>query len=79
MKTLVDIREDILDEAMRLSDAKTKREVINMALDELIKARLRQRLKGLAGSGILETKLSDLKRIRRNRDNNHRNLRTARR
>jgi Arc/MetJ family transcription regulator len=79
MKTLVEISEDILDEAMRLSDAKTKREVINMALDELIKARLRQRLKGLAGSGIMETKLSDLKRIRRRRDNNHRNLRTARR
>jgi len=45
MKTLVDISEDVLDEAMRLSDAKTKREVINMALDELIKARLRQRLR----------------------------------
>lgn len=79
MKTLVDIREDILDEAMRLSDAKTKKEVINMALDELIKARLRQRLKGLAGSGIVETKLSGLKKIRRKRENNHRNLRIARR
>ena len=45
MKTLVDISEDVLDEAMRLSDAKTKREVINMALDELIKARLRQTLR----------------------------------
>jgi len=78
MKTLVDIREDILDEAMRLSDAKTKKEVINMALDELIKARLRQKLKGLAGSGIMETKLSDLKRIRRKRENNHRNLRMSR-
>jgi len=79
MKTLVDINKDILDEAMKLSKAKTKREVVNMALDELIKARLRQKLKGLAGSGIMETKLSDLKRIRRKRDNNHRNLRMARR
>ena len=79
MKTLVDIREDILEEAMKLSDAKTKREVINMALDELIKARLRQRLKGLAGSGIMRTKLSDLKRVRRKRDKEHRNLRMARR
>ena len=79
MKTLVDIREDILDKAMRLSHARTKREVIHMALDELIKARLRQKLKGLAGSGIIETRLSDLKRIRRKRDNNHRNLRMARR
>jgi Arc/MetJ family transcription regulator len=79
MKTLVDISEDILYEAMRLSDARTKREVIHLALDELIKARLRQKLKGLAGSGIMETKLSDLKRIRRKRDSNHRNLRVVRR
>jgi hypothetical protein len=43
-----------------------------MALDELIKARLRQKFKGLAGSGIMETKLSDLKRIRRKRENSHR-------
>jgi len=79
MKTLVDISKDILDEAMRLSDAKTKREVINMALDELIKARLRQKLKGLAGSEIIETSLSELKRIRRRRDKEHQNLRMARR
>jgi len=79
MKTLVDISEDILDEAMRLSDARTKREVIHMALDELIKARLRQKLKGLAGSGIMETKLSELKRTRRKRENNHRNLQMVRR
>jgi hypothetical protein len=52
---------------MRLSDAKTKREVIHIALDELIKARLRQKLKGLAGSGIMATKLSELKRVRRKR------------
>jgi len=79
MKTLVDINKDILDEAMKLSKAKTKREVVNMALDELIKARLRQKLKGLAGSGIMETKLSALKRVRRKRDKEHQNLRMARR
>jgi Arc/MetJ family transcription regulator len=79
MKTLVDISKDILDEAMRLSDAKTKREVINMALDELIKSKLRQKLKGLAGSEIIETSLSELKRIRRRRDKEHQNLRMARR
>jgi hypothetical protein len=64
---------------MRLSDARTKREVIHMALDELIKARLRQRLRGLAGSGIMAAKLSDLKRIRRKREHGHRNLRIVRR
>jgi Arc/MetJ family transcription regulator len=79
MKTLVDINKDILDEAMKLSEVKTKKEVITLALDELIKSKLRQKLKGLAGSEIIETSLSELKRIRRRRDKEHQNLRMARR
>jgi Arc/MetJ family transcription regulator len=75
MKTLIDIREDILREAMELSEAKTKKEVVTIALEELIKARLRQKLKQLAGSGIIETKLSDLKKMRQRRDKKHRDLR----
>ncbi len=74
MKTLVDIREDILREAMEISEARTKKEVVTIALEELIKSRLRQKLKHLAGSGIVETKLSDLKRIRQRRDEKHRDL-----
>ena len=72
---MIDIREDILREAMEVSDAKTKKEVVTIALEELIKARLRQKLKRLVGSGIIETKLSDLKKIRQRRDREHRNLR----
>jgi len=79
MKTLVDINRDILDEAMKLSEVKTKKEVITLALDELIKSKLRQKLKGLAGSEIIETSLSELKRIRRRRDKEHQDLRMARR
>jgi Arc/MetJ family transcription regulator len=79
MKTLVDINKDILDEAMKLSEVKTKKEVITLALDELIKSKLRQKLKRLAGSEIIETSLSELKRIRRRRDKEHQNLRMARR
>ena len=36
MKTLVDISEDVLKEAMKLSEAETKKEVITLALEELI-------------------------------------------
>jgi len=75
MKTLVDIREDILREAMEVSEAKTKKEVVTIALEELIKSRLRQKLKHLAGSGIIETNLSDLKKMRQRRDKKYRNLR----
>lgn len=77
MKTLVDINESILKEAMEVSEARTKKEVITLALEELVKSRLRQKLKGLAGSGIIETRLSDLKRMRQRREKDHQNLRMA--
>jgi len=77
MRTLVDINENVLKEAMEVSEAGTKREVITLALEELIKSRLRQKLKGLAGSGLIETKLSNLKRMRKKREEYHRSLRVA--
>jgi len=75
MKTLVDINEDVLKEAMKLSEAETKKEVITLALEELIKSKLRGKLIQSAGSGMIETRLSDLKRIRHRREKVHRNLR----
>jgi Arc/MetJ family transcription regulator len=77
MRTLVDINENVLKEAMEVSEAGTKKEVITLALEELIKSRLRQKLKGLAGSGLIETKLSNLKRMRKKREEYHRSLRVA--
>lgn len=75
MKTLVDINEDVLKEAMKLSEAETKKEVITLALEKLIKSKLREKLIQSAGSGMIETRLSDLKRIRHRREKVHRNLR----
>jgi len=43
MRTLVDISEDVLKEAMEVSEKATKKETIMLALEELIKSRLRQR------------------------------------
>ena len=68
MRTLVDISEDVLKEAMEVSETATKKETITLALKELIKSRLRQRLKSMAGSGIMGTGLSDLRRLRRRRE-----------
>jgi Arc/MetJ family transcription regulator len=75
MRTLVDINENVLREAMELSKATTKKETITLALEELIKLRFRQKLKSMAGSGIIETGLSDLKRIRKRREKGQRSLR----
>ena len=79
MKTLVDINEDVLKEAMKLSEAQTKKEAIMLALEELIRSRLREKLKQSAGSGMIGTRLSDLKRIRHRREKVHRNLRMVKR
>jgi Arc/MetJ family transcription regulator len=75
MKTLVDINEDVLKKAMELSEAETKKEVILLALEELIQSKLREKLRQCAGSGMIQTRLSDLRRIRHRRERAHRNLR----
>jgi len=77
MKTLVDINEDVLKEAMAVSETTTKKETITLALEELIKSRLRQRLKGMAGSGMIGTGLSDLKSLRQRREKMHKVLRAV--
>ena len=77
MKTLVDINENVLKEAMAVSETTTKKETITLALEELIKSKLRQRFKGMAGSGIIGTGLSDLKRLRQRREKTHQVLRAV--
>jgi Arc/MetJ family transcription regulator len=79
MKTLVDINEDVLKKAMELSEAETKKDVILLALEELIRSRLREKLKQSAGSGMIGTSLSDLKRIRHRREKVDRNLQMVKR
>jgi Arc/MetJ family transcription regulator len=79
MKTLVDINEDVLRKAMELSEAETKKEVIALALQELVRSKLREKLRQSAGSGMIQTRLSDLKRIRHHREKVRRNLRVVKR
>lgn len=67
MKTLVDIDENLLREAMDLSQAPTKKETIRQALEEFIKSRHRQALKAMAGGGAVDMTLHELRRIRRRR------------
>ena len=77
MRTLVDINEKVLKEAMAVSKTTTKKETITLALEELIKSKLRHRLKGMAGSGMIETGLSDLKSLRQRREKVHKGLGAA--
>jgi len=49
MRTNVVIDDDLLEEAKKLSGVKTKREVINLALEEFVASRKRKKLLELAG------------------------------
>ncbi len=65
MRTLIDIDESVLKEAMSLTNLKTKKETVNLALKNLVKSKLRQQLKEMAGSGVLDITLDELKELRK--------------
>ena len=70
MKTLVDIDNQLMEKAMKLSRMSTKKETINKALEEFIKLKSREQLKKMAGSGMTSWRLRDLRtaRLRRERE-----------
>jgi Arc/MetJ family transcription regulator len=49
MRTHIDIDEQLLEEAMRLSGARTKREVVALALQTLVRLRQQEGLRKLRG------------------------------
>ena len=67
MKVLIDIDKDLLRRAMSLAGTRTRKETINLALERFIKARLRDELKGMAGSGAVDMSLAELKKLRHKR------------
>ena len=58
MRTTVDLPEDLLEDARRVTDSKTKRETIVRALEEVVKKDKRERLRALAGKIHLDIDLS---------------------
>jgi len=65
MRSTIDIDEKLLDEAKILTKAKTKKEVVNLSLRELIRKKKRERLAGLFGSLVLDLELEDVERLRK--------------
>lgn len=74
MRTLIDIEDNILKEAMKIAGTHTKKETVKMALEELIKSKLRRQLKGMASSGAVEMSHIELKKLRYKRDRLHQKL-----
>jgi Arc/MetJ family transcription regulator len=49
MRTNIVLDDDLVNEAFRLTDARTKKELIHLALEELIRVRRKRNLAELAG------------------------------
>ena len=63
-RTNININEDLIRKARRLTRLKTKREIVDRALELLVRSETRKRMLSYYGSGIWR---GDLKAMRRNR------------
>jgi len=64
MKTLVDIQDTLLDDLLRETKAKTKKEAITTAIETYLSLKRRERLIGLAGNYELGYTSEDLEKMR---------------
>lgn len=67
MKIRVDINHNLIQEAMRLARAKSKREVIHLSLQELIRQRRIERLLQKLGNFPLNLTPRGLEKVRKGR------------
>lgn len=63
-RTNIELDDDLIRKAAKLTHLKTKRQIVQKALDSLVKAEQRKAMLRYYGSGIWE---GDLKSMRRNR------------
>ncbi|MDN5871498.1 MAG: type II toxin-antitoxin system VapB family antitoxin [Nitrococcus sp.] len=54
MRTNIEIDDEILGKAMKLVKARTKREAVNIALQELVASRERRRILEMFGSDVID-------------------------
>jgi Bacterial antitoxin of type II TA system, VapB len=61
-RTNLVLREDLLEEATRLSGEKTYSRAVERALEEFVRRRKAQQILGLQGSGLWQGDLSEMRR-----------------
>jgi Arc/MetJ family transcription regulator len=64
MRLSITVDPELLEEVRRLAKVRTKREAIERALQEFVRHHRLQELQGLAGSGVVEMELEELRRWR---------------
>ncbi len=65
MRSTIDIDEKLLQEAQKITGAKTKKELVNLSLGELIKKKRKEHLISLFGSSVLDIDLEDVEKLRK--------------
>ena len=68
MRTTVDLDDQLMEEALSITHAGTKKAVIEQALRELVNAHKREQLIARIGSGDIDMTIEDLKAMRRSRN-----------
>jgi len=68
MRTTLDIDDNLLKEAMKVSGATTKKAAVEAGLNELLRKKLREELIFMAGKTELTVTLKDLERMRRDEE-----------
>lgn len=64
MRATIDIDEKLLEEAKKLTSVKTKKELINLSLKELIRKKRLEHLVSLFGTSPIDLTLEDVERFR---------------
>jgi Arc/MetJ family transcription regulator len=64
MRLSISVDPELLEEVRRLAQVRTKREAIERALQEFVRQHRLQELHALAGSGVVEMELEELRRWR---------------
>jgi hypothetical protein len=70
MRTTLNLDDDLIQELMKATDARTKTEAIHQAISELIRRRKLEKLKSLSGQMPLALDLKKPKKIELKRQNN---------
>jgi Arc/MetJ family transcription regulator len=66
MRATIDINEKLVEEAKKLTLVKTKKELINLSLKELIRKKRVEHLLSLYGTSPINTTLKDIEKFRKN-------------
>jgi Arc/MetJ family transcription regulator len=66
MRATIDIDDKLMEEAKKLTMVKTKKELLNLSLKELIRKKRIEHLLSLFGSSPIDISLRDVEKFRKN-------------